>query len=357
MPRVIVADTLGPPENYRLATVDAEIPGTGQVRISVRAAGLSFVDVLTASGGYQIKPPTPYVPGSECSGVIDMIGQGVTGLRVGQRVLATSWGNMLAEQAVVSAKAVLTIPDAMTFDEAAVFRVSYSTAWHALVQRAHIRKGETLLVLGAGGATGYAAIQIAKHLGARVIGSASTGAKRDLAIAAGADAVVDAKSNSWRADVREVNGDKPIDVIFDPVGGTATEAAFRLLSWKGRHLVVGFAAGIAALRTNLPLLRGASLVGVDLRQFSLLEPAQAAANTEMIVRLASEGKLKPAIGRRYPFEDFSLAMQDAAEGKSAGRVVLVMSKRQDRASHPEPGALPVVNPNNGTGHAFGGRRH
>jgi NADPH:quinone reductase len=267
-------------------------------------------------------------------------------------VLATGWGNMLAEQAVVSAKAVLAIPDTMSFDEAAVFRVSYCTAWHALVQRAHVRRGETLLVLGAGGATGYAAIQIGKHLGARVIGSASTSAKRDLAIAAGADAVVDTRSKSWREDVKEVNGDKPIDVIFDPVGGSATDPAFRLLSWKGRHLVIGFAGGIAALRTNLPLLRGASLIGVDLRQFTLLEPAQAAANTDMIIRLANEGKLKPAIGKRYPFEDFALAMHDAAEGKSAGRVVIVMSRKQDRLSHPQPGALPVINPNDGTGDAF-----
>lgn len=352
MPRIIVADTLGPPENYRIAKRDAMIPGAGQVRINVRAAGLSFVDTLTASGGYQIKPPTPFVPGTECAGVIDLVGPGVTGFRVGQRVLATAWGNMLAEQAVVPAKAVIAIPEALSFEEAAVFQVSYATAWHALVQRAHLRKGESMLVLGAGGATGYAAIQIGKHLGARVIGSASSTAKRDLAAAAGADAVVESGSKTWREDVKNANGDRPVDVVFDPVGGHATEPAFRLLSWKGRHLVIGFAGGIATLRTNLPLLRGASLVGVDLRQFASLEPKLAAENASVIMALAAEGALRPAIGKRYPFEDFALAMHDAASGKTAGRIVLMVNHRSRHQSEGEPRALPVVDANNGAGHAF-----
>ena len=205
-----------------------------------------------------------------------------------------------------------------------MFPVSYATAWHALVDRGRLHAGETLLVLGAGGATGYAAVQIGKYLGARVIGSASSESKRALAAAGGADAVIDARGGDWRDQVKAANGGQGVDVVFDPVGGEATDPAFRSLAWNGRHLVIGFPAGIASLRTNLPLLKGASLIGVDIRQFGIFEPEKSAANRDTVFGLAAEGKLRPAIARSYALADIQAAMADAAAGKSAGRIVLTM---------------------------------
>ncbi len=322
MPRAVMASELGPPGIYRLVDHEPGPPSPTQVRIAIRAAGISYVDVLTASGGYQVKPPLPYIPGSECAGVVEAVGDAVTGLAVGDRVVGSGWGGLFAEAANLPARTVRTMPSALSFAEAAVFPVSYATAWHALVDRGRLAGGQTLLVLGAGGATGYAAVEIGKHLGARVIGSASSEAKRALARAGGADAVVDARDTDWRAAVKAVNGNEPVDVIFDPVGGDATEPAFRSLAWNGRHLVIGFPAGIAALRTNLPLLKGASLIGVDIRQFGLFEPERSEANRDAIFALAAEGKLRPAIARAYPLADFRAAMEEAAAGKSAGRIVL-----------------------------------
>ncbi len=186
------------------------------------------------------------------------------------------------------------------------------------------RPGETLLVLGAGGATGYAAIQIGKHLGARVIASASSEAKRQLALAGGADAAVNARSETWREDLKSANGGKPFDVVFDPVGGEATEAAFRTLGWNGRHLIVGFPGGIGSLRTNLPLLKGASLIGVNLRQFGEVDLQRAEANREKVFALATQGLLRPVVAQSFPLERFAEAMAAAAGGHSAGRIVIAV---------------------------------
>jgi NADPH2:quinone reductase len=324
LPRAVRADELGPPENYRLVEHDPGPPSPTQVRISIRAAGISFVDVLTAGGGYQVKPPVPFIPGSECAGVIEAVGTDVSELKVGDKVVASGWGGMFAEAVNLPARVVRKMPEALSFEEAAVFPVSFATAWHALVDRAGLKAGETLLVLGAGGATGYAAVQIGKYLGARVIGSASDAAKRALATAGGADAVVDARGADWREAVKTANGGKGVDVVFDPVGGEATDPAFRSLGWNGRHLVIGFPGGMTALKTNLPLLKGASLIGVDVRQFGIFEPEKSEANRGTVFALAGEGKLRPAVARTYKLDDFRAAMADAAAGKSAGRIVLVM---------------------------------
>lgn len=324
LPRAVRADELGPPENYALVDHDPGPPSPTQVSISIRAAGISFVDVLTANGGYQVKPPVPFIPGSECAGVVTAVGADVSGLAVGDKVVASGWGGMFADATNLPARTVRKMPDALSFEEAAVFPVSYATAWHALVDRGRLAAGETLLVLGAGGATGYAAVQIGKHLGARVIGSASSDAKRALAIAGGADAVVDARGDDWREQVKAANGGQGVDVVFDPVGGDATDPAFRSLAWNGRHLVIGFPGGMTALKTNLPLLKGASLVGVDIRQFGIFEPDKSEANRDTVFALAAEGKLRPAIARAYKLDDYRAAMADAAAGKSAGRIVLVM---------------------------------
>ncbi|HMO77560.1 MAG TPA: zinc-binding dehydrogenase, partial [Sphingopyxis sp.] len=227
LPRAVRADELGPPANYALVDHDPGPPSPTQVRISIRAAGISFVDVLTAGGGYQVKPPVPFIPGSECAGVIEAVGSEVSDLAVGDKVVASGWGGMFAEAVNLPARVVRRMPEALSFEEAAVFPVSYATAWHALVDRGQLTAGETLLVLGAGGATGYAAVQIGRHLGARVIGSASSEEKRALALAGGADAAIDARGGDWRDQVKAANGGKGVDVVFDPVGGEATDPAFR----------------------------------------------------------------------------------------------------------------------------------
>lgn len=325
MMRAVRAETLGPPESYALVDHDPGDPSPTQVRIRVKAAGISFVDVLTAAGGYQVKPPVPFIPGSECAGIVEAAGREVEGLSVGDKVVGSGWGGLFADAAILPARSVRHMPAALSFEEAAVFPVSYATAWHALVDRGRLQAGETLLVLGAGGAMGYAAVQIGKHLGARIIGSASSEDKRNLALSGGADAVVDAHAEDWRDAVKAANGGQGVDVVFDPVGGEATEPAFRSLGWNGRHLVIGFPGGISALRTNLPLLKGASLVGVDIRQFGMFEAEKSEANRDTVYALAAEGKLRPAIARAYDIEDFRAAMNDAAEGKSAGRIVLTMA--------------------------------
>ena len=322
--RAVIAETLGPPENYHLIEYDPGQPAAGKVRVAIMAAGISFVDVLTAAGGYQVTPPVPFIPGSECAGIIEAIGDDVIGFTIGDRVVASGWGGMFANRANLPADSVRKMPDGLSFEEAAVFPVSYTTAWHALVDRGRLQARETLLVLGAGGATGYAAVQIGKTLGAKVIASASSDSKRAMAFAGGADTAVDARAPAWRDQVKSANDGKGVDVVFDPVGGEATEPAFRSLGWNGRHLIVGFPGGIAALRTNLPLLKGASLIGVDIRQFGLFEPEKSGANREAVFALANKGVLKPIVAKAYPIESFRDAMEDAASGKSAGRIVLTM---------------------------------
>lgn len=323
--RSVIARELGDPSTFSIEQHDPGEPGADQVRISVRAAGVSFADVLVAGGNYQIKPEVPFTPGSEISGVIESVGDGVDPARIGQRVCASAFGAAFGEAAIVPAKMALEIPDTMDFDEASIFRVSYATSYYALVTRANLRAGESVLVLGAGGAVGYAAIEIAAALGARVIGSASSEDKRALASKAGASEVVDSRSPTWREDVKAANGGKPVDVVIDPLGGEATERAFRSLAWNGRLLVIGFAGGgIPKLPTNLALLKGASLIGVDIRQFGIYEPEESAANVQSLFELYRAGKLHPPVAKRFPLEDFAAAMHLAQEGTTSGRIVLQM---------------------------------
>jgi len=327
MYRAVMADILGPISNYTLREVPRPLLQQGEVRVALRAVGISYVDVLTAAGDYQLKPSVPFVPGSEAAGVVIETATDVTGIAVGDRVVCGGWHGQLAEECVLPSAAVTPIPPSLDLLYAAVFPASFSTAWHALVDRANVQPGETVLVLGAGGATGHAAVQVAKACGAQVIASASTPEKRALALGAGADAAVDARAENWRDLVKAANSGKPVDVVFDPVGGAATDPAFRNVGWRGRHLIIGFPGGIASLKTNLPLLKGASMVGVNIRDFYKFEPERAAANMTHLFELAGSGRLRPAIARRYGLEDFAKAMADAAKGESAGRIVLEIEGR------------------------------
>lgn len=325
MTRAVISSEFGPPESYKLEPFEPKAVGPGEVRVAIKAIGVSYVDVLTAMGKYQVQPPLPFIPGSECAGLVEAVGEGVLHLTVGDRVMGSSFGGIFAEANTFRASSFDRIPDAMSLEQGAVFKPSYMTGWHALVDRGRLRAGETLLVLGAGGATGVAAIQVGKHLGARVIASASSQAKRDIALAAGADAAIDTRSSTWRDDLKAANGGKGIDVVFDPVGGNMTDPAFRSLGYDGRYLVVGFTGGISSLKTNLPLVKTASLIGVQLRVSLSEEPDKAVAATKAILDGAAAGTLAPVIGKTYPLEDYAAAMQDAFEGKTAGRVVLLTS--------------------------------
>ena len=327
VPQAVLVREYGTPDRFDLCDMDPGAPSAGEVRVAVHAAGVSYVDLLVAMGQYQLKPALPAIPGSEFSGIVEAVGKDVDSARIGQRVMVSAFGGAFCEAANVQAKAAIAIPDEMSLEEAAIFKISYSTAYYALVQRGSLKTGETLLVLGAGGAIGYAATEIGKALGARVIGSVSD-TRRELALRAGADATVDSRSVSWRDDVKAANGGEPVDVVLDPVGGNSTEPAFRSLAWNGRHLVIGFVAGsIPKIPANLALLKGAALIGVDVRQFGEREPDVAAKNVEALFSLYREGQLHPPIGRRYPLAQFAEAMDEAFQGSGTGRIVLTMRGR------------------------------
>ena len=324
MTQAVIGREFGPPESYVLEDFDPGAPGEGEVRVAIKAAGVSYVDVLTAMGKYQFHPPLPFIPGSEASGVVEELGPGVSHLAVGDRVFCGGMGGLFATANNFRAANMAKVPDAMSFEQAAVFSVNYQTAYYALADRGRARAGETLLVLGAAGGTGFAAIQIGKYLGLRVIASASSPEKQAAALAGGADAVVTSGAEDWRDQVMAANDGKPIDLVFDPVGGDVLETAFRCLGYDGRHLVIGFTAGIATLRTNLALLKSASLVGVQMRDHALKRPQEAEAMRRTVMELAGEGRFSPAIAERHPLAGYAAAMHSAFSGKAAGRVVLTM---------------------------------
>lgn len=326
--RAVVARELGPPDSFRIEDIPDREPGPGEAKIAVRAAGIAFVDVLVAAGRYQIKPPVPFIPGSEISGIVEAVGPDVDPALVGRRVCATTEVGAFAEKCIVPAREMFQMPDAMTFEEGAVFLISYATSYYALMERARLQPGESVVVLGAGGAVGLAAVQIAKALGAFVIASASSEDKRAMAIEGGADAAIVSGASDWRDQLTVANGGKPVDVVLDPVSGEATETAFRSLAWNGRHLIVGFASGtIAKLPVNLPLLKGASMVGVDFRQAAAKDRDLKARIATELFRLFDKGLLKPKIGRGYPMEQFAVAMNTVAKGSEVGRSVLAIGAR------------------------------
>ena len=325
MSPALFVDQFGDPDTYVLREFDPGPPKSGELRVAIKAAGISYVDVLTAMGKYQFQPPLPFIPGSEYAGVVEAIGDGVAGFAEGDRVFGSSLGGPCAEIGNFRAENVSKVPEGMSLEEAAVFPVNYQTAWHALVDRGQAKAGETLLVLGAAGGTGYAAVEVGKYLGLRVIASASSAEKQEAARHGGADAVVTTGAEDWRDQVKAANDGREIDLVFDPVGGEATDPAFRTLGYGGRHLVIGFTAGLTALKTNLPLLKCASLVGVQMRGHALSRPDEAAANRIKVMTLAGEGHFHPAIAARYPLESYAEAMRAAFSGKAAGRIVLTMS--------------------------------
>ncbi len=325
--RAIAADVLGPPDNYEIREFPMPEPGAHQVLVKIAAAGIGYADELMARGGYQLTPPTPFVPGSEFAGVVAAAGAAVTRFKPGDRVCGHNMGHTLAEFVAAEEANLWSLPDTLSFAAGASFLVNYQTSLYALKQRGQLAPGETLLVLGAAGGVGCAAVQLGKVMGATVIAAASSEGKRNFALSIGADHAVDYTKADWRTDLKQLTGGRGVDVVYDPVGGDSFEAAFRSLAWRGRHLVIGFVGGpIPKLPANLPLLKGASLVGVDIRQFGIFEPEESASNTDLLWQMLSEGRIDPPTGPQFPFPQFREAMAMAASGKAMGKVVLIVGE-------------------------------
>ncbi len=299
-------------------------PGRGEVLIEIKASSLNFPDLLIVQNKYQIKPPLPFVPGSEYAGVVRAVGAGVSHLREGQNVACLSGTGGFATHTLAPAALCMPLPDGFGFVDAAAFIMTYATSHHALVDRAQLKAAETVLILGAAGGVGTAAIQIAKSKGAKVIAAASTDAKCELCRSIGADATINYASEGLRDALKTLTEGKGPDVIYDPVGGELSEPAFRSIAWRGRYLVVGFAAGpIPALPWNLMLLKGASVVGVFWGDFAKREPK---ANHAMMVELAQwygEGKIKPVIDRTMPMADIKAAYAHMGSRGVMGKLVMV----------------------------------
>jgi NADPH:quinone reductase len=302
-------------------------PAAGQVRIAVAAASLNFPDLLIVHGKYQFKPPLPFVPGSEFSGVVDAVGDGVRHLKVGDPVAAINGTGGFATHACVDAARVLPLPPGFALTDAAAFAFTYGTSHHALVDRAALKSGETVLVLGAAGGVGTAALQIAKAAGARVIAAASSDEKCALCKSLGADETINYGTANLREALKAVTGGKGPDVVYDPVGGHLAEPVFRSIAWRGRYLVVGFAGveqgGIPALPWNLALLKGASIVGVFWGDFIAREPKASAAALMELAQWYAQGRIKPVIDITLPMEKLPAAYERMGSRRVMGKVVMV----------------------------------
>jgi len=301
------------------------MPGPGEVVVSVKAAGVNFPDVLIIENKYQLKPPLPFSPGSEVAGVVKAIGSGVDGVTPGDRVFAITGYGAFAEEVKTEAARVLPIPNGMDFPTAAAFGLTYATSDHALRDRGQLTRGESLLVLGAAGGVGLSAIEIGKALGARVIAAASTDDKLAVCREHGADEVINYATEDLRERIKALTNGRGPDVIYDPVGGAYTEAALRSIAWRGRLLVIGFAAGdIPKIPLNLPLLKGASIVGVFWGEFSRREPARFAESITRLTRWFEAGAIKPHVSATFPLERAADALALMAQRKVIGKVVVTV---------------------------------
>ena len=322
--KAVLCKVFGLPDSLVVEEIDALTPAAGEVVVSVKACGVNFPDTLIVQGKYQFKPPFPFSPGGEVAGVVRALGDGVSNVKVGDAVIAfIGWGGF-AEEVRCPAAQVMPIPAGTPFPLAASFVLAYGTSYHALKDRGQLKAGETLLVLGAAGGVGLAACEIGKALGARVIAAASSDEKLAICRQHGADELINYSSSDLREQVNALTGKRGVDVVYDPVGGDYSEAALRSLAWRGRHLVVGFAAGdIPKIALNLTLLKGASIVGVFWGSFVKNEPAAFAQNMQELFGLLMKGELKPLISATYPLERAAEALNDMMQRKVVGKIVLV----------------------------------
>ena len=324
--KAVLCKTLGPARDLVLEDVASPVPKKNEILLDVQAAGVNFPDTLIIEGKYQFQPPLPFSPGGEAAGVVAAVGEKAGAFKVGDRVMAlTGWG-AFAEQVAVPFYNVMPIPEHMDFTTAAAFGMTYGTSMHALKQRGHLQPGETLLVLGASGGVGLAAVEIGKAMGARVIAAASSAEKLAVAKAAGADELIDYSQASLKDEIKRLTGGQGVDVIYDPVGGELFDQAVRGLAWNGRLLVVGFASGaIPPLAANLVLLKGAAVVGVCWGAFAQRQPEQNAANFRQLFAWQGEGKLKPLVSETYPLAEAGAAIEKLGQRQAVGKLVVLTS--------------------------------
>ncbi len=332
--KAIVSAEPGGPETLKLVEQETPAPGPGQALLAVKASGVNFPDTLIIRDLYQFRPERPFTPGGEAAGVIEAVGDGVTTLKPGDRVLASMLTGGYATHALIDAPRAVKIPDAMPFDEAAAFLMTYGTSHHALKDRARIKEGEILFILGAAGGVGSAAIELGKAMGAKVIAGVSSEEKAAFCKEIGADAAIvyptgeldrdaqKALSNDIKAAAKELGGSDGVDVVYDSVGGAYAEPAVRALAWEGRFLVVGFPAGIPKLPLNLTLLKGCQIVGVFWGAFTMRDPKGHAENVADLMNLYSTGKIRPRVTARYALEDAAKALGDVETRKATGKIVL-----------------------------------
>jgi NADPH2:quinone reductase len=323
--KAVLAKTFGPPEQLVLEELPARQAAPGEVVITVKACGVNFFDALIVEGKYQTRPPLPFSPGGEVSGVVRAVGEGVKGLETGMRVLAFVGHGGYADELVTDAANVVALPAQMDFVTAAAFPITYATSYHALKDRGQLRSGETLLVLGAAGGVGLSAVEIGKIMGARVIAAASSEAKLALAREHGADLLINYGASDLRERLREATAGKGVDLVYDPVGGAYAEPALRSLTAGGRYLVIGFASGeIPKIALNLLLLKVVSLVGVFWGAFAKAQPQRNAANMAELLAWYTQGRLRPHVSATFPLERYRDALDAVMQRKALGKVVLVM---------------------------------
>ena len=322
--RALLCTQWGPPEDLAVVELPEPVPGEHQALLEVHAAAVNFPDALIIQNKYQFKPQLPFAPGGECAGVVKAVGPGAERVKVGDQVIAfTGWGAM-AEQVLVDARQLVPMPVGLDFATASAFVMTYATSYHALKDRAALATGETLLVLGASGGVGLAAIEIGKLLGARVIAAASSADKLAVCKQHGADELINYAEQDLREQLKALTGGKGVDVIYDPVGGDYTEAALRSIAWRGRLLIVGFANGaIPALPANLALLKGASIVGVFWGDYAKREPANNARDLRTLFGWLGEGKLKPHIAGSYPLSKGGEAIRALMDRSVSGKLVVL----------------------------------
>jgi NADPH2:quinone reductase len=321
--RAVVCNEFAPIDQLVVEERPDPSPGPGKVVVAVRAAGVNFVDGLFVQGKYQIKPPLPFTPGGEVAGDVVAVGEGVTDIEVGQRVLAMPWLGGYASHVELAASGVVPVPGGLSYGQAAALVQSYGTMLFAFTRRTSLAEGEWVLVLGAGGGIGLAAIDVARHLGARVIAAASSEEKLAAARAAGAEATIAYESEDLKVRARELS-DGGVDVVVDPVGDRFAEPALRALGWMGRYLVIGFAGGeIPKLPANQVLLNNRTVVGIDWGAWTIRDPAGNRALLGELLELAGSGALSPTEPTEYPLDDAVKALTDLAERRVAGKVVLV----------------------------------
>tara|TARA_B110000858_G_scaffold198436_1_gene264976 strand:- start:23048 stop:24031 length:984 start_codon:yes stop_codon:yes gene_type:complete len=325
--KAIVCKSYGPPENLTLEEIDDPVAAENEAVVKVYSASLNFPDGLQIQGKYQFQPPMPFTPGSEAGGIITSVGAGIQDFAVGDRVMATPGIGGLAELVAVEADGLRKIPDSMDFKTAAGFAMTYTTSYHALKQRARLQPGETLLVLGASGGVGLAAVELGKLMGAKVIAAASSDEKLNFVNRLKPDALLNYGDGELKEKVKGLTDGKGADVIYDPVGGDLFDQSCRSINWNGRILVVGFASGrIPEYKANLALLKGASMVGVFLGRFRKEEPAEYEKNFAELLAMYDAGKLKPIITESFALTDFVNAFNVFTERKVMGKVTLEFAK-------------------------------